>query len=121
MDWLTGLLSVGGGITLAFIAIAAIVIGLPVYLHHRRRMAQLSGLSDEKVAALRSEIAELRKRCETLERDILVLHEEMADETRVLDRKLSSILPGDETDGEAKTVGPAKDKPVQGDERVRAG
>lgn len=121
MDWLTGLLSVGGGITLAFIAITAIVIGLPVFLHHRRRMAQLSGFSDEKVAALRSEIETLRKRCETLESDILVIHEQMADETRVLDRKLNSILPGDEPENASKAAGPSKDNnPVQGDERVRA-
>ncbi|MCK6472943.1 MAG: hypothetical protein L6R28_14465 [Planctomycetes bacterium] len=120
MDWLVGLLGVGGGIVIATIAFFTIVVGLPVYLHHRRLMAKMQGVEEDRISALKNEVAELRKRCETLERDILVLHEEMADETRVLDRKLSSILPGDEAESEAKTVGPAKDKPVQGDERVRA-
>lgn len=120
MDWLTGLLSIGGGIAIAAIAFFSIVIGFPVYLHHQRRMAQMRGAAEDKVLALKGEIEELRKRCETLERDILVIHEQMADETRVLDRKLSSILPGGEPDGEAKTFGPSNDKPMQGDERVRA-
>jgi hypothetical protein len=70
-----------------------IVVGLPVFLYHRREVLRMSGLSNRQTMKLSDRVAALEKRCDTLEERIAEAHLLLADEQRQMDRKLSAILP----------------------------
>ncbi len=92
MEWLLGaaslFLSVVGG-AIAFLAIA---IGLPVWLHHRRKMAELRGTHAQILAQMEERLQSLEKKCDKLEEQVLECQTQMADEGRELDQRLAQVL-----------------------------
>jgi hypothetical protein len=82
------------GVAASFLTI---VVGLPVYLYHRRQMLKLKGNNARDVKNLHNRIDELEERCKKLEEQVTDAHCLIADEQRELDRKLerklSAIVP----------------------------
>jgi hypothetical protein len=91
-EWIFQIGLLGLAYLSAFLLLA---IGLPVWLHHRRRVLELRGTHAKELARLRERVEVAEKRCAKLEQQLVDVHMILADETRVLDKKLSSILPDD--------------------------
>jgi hypothetical protein len=72
-----------------------LAVGLPVFLHHRRHVLALRGTHTKELSSLRERVDAAEKRCAKLEQQLVDVHMMIADETRILDKKLATILPDD--------------------------
>ena len=71
------------------------LVGLVLILKHKRDMARIArgSADDTAINELRTRCETLEKRCEKLEGEVLSAHNQLADERRELDRKLTAMLP----------------------------
>ena len=70
-----------------------IVVGLPVYLGHRQKMAEIRAKQTaDPNGELLARIAALEKKCEKLQEQVNEAHILIHDEQRELDRKLAASL-----------------------------
>jgi len=69
-----------------------IVVGLPVWLHHRRTMLKLKGQNGRDIGTLHKRIDDLEKQCHKLQEQVTEAHVLLADERRELDRRLENKL-----------------------------
>ncbi len=76
----------------AIVILVFIVIGWPVYLDHRQKMAKLRTQRAEPETQLLARIEALEKKCEKLQEQVNAAHMLIHDETRELDRKLVEKL-----------------------------
>ncbi|MCY3023626.1 MAG: hypothetical protein NTW87_31995 [Planctomycetota bacterium] len=88
--WLV-LLVILGAIVLFFF----VVVGLPVWLYHRREVLRMKGLARNETAAVSQRVTALESRCDTLEERVTEAHVLLADEQRQMDRRLAAMLPDD--------------------------
>ena len=77
---------------IAIVALALIVVGLPVYFDHRQKMAKLQSKRGEPDTQLMARVEALEKKCEKLQAQVNEAHLLIHDETRQLDRKLFEKL-----------------------------
>jgi hypothetical protein len=84
------------------------VIGLPVYLYHRREVMRLKGTQAREVSKLTERIESLDKRCQKLEEQVTAAHLLLDDERRQMDRKLATMLP--DTPSEPESTSRRKDR-----------
>jgi hypothetical protein len=80
------------GIVVGFFSI---VVGLPVWLYHRREMARMHGLRARQDGEMRARVEALEERCDKLEERVTTAHNLLSDEQRAMDRKLAKLLPDD--------------------------
>ncbi len=92
IDWLAIPVGIALASVVGTLVFFGVVVGLPVWLHHRRRMLELTGIQSEDVEELEAQIKGLEERCRKLEDQVLQLHTALADESRQLDLKLSEVL-----------------------------
>lgn len=78
---------------IAVAVLATIVVGLPVFLHHRRQVLKMKLAKKEEFGALHAKLEKIENRCEKLQEQIVDIHHQLADERRQLDCKLSAMLP----------------------------
>jgi hypothetical protein len=90
------------GIVVGFFSI---VVGLPVWLYHRREMARMRGLKLRQDGELQERVEALEERCDKLEERVTDAHTLLSDEQRAMDRKLAKLLPDDAapSDGEQES------------------
>ena len=81
-------LAIVGGLAI----ILGIAVGLPVWLHHRRRMVEMRGTQAQQFEDMRNRIDVLEQKCEKLTEQVLECQTQMADEGRELDQRLSQLL-----------------------------
>lgn len=98
------------------VGLPMLVGGFVVYLNHRKEMFKIMSASNsqnsKQTEAMLARIATLETKCAKLEEQVLLAHEQLADERRQLDNKLSAILPEISSDSKAprpaersKTIG----------------
>ncbi len=75
-----------------WVLVVLIVVGLPVYLQHREKMAKLMGQRTDPNPQLLTRIEALEKKCEKLQEQVNTAHTLIHDEQLQLDRKLSIAL-----------------------------
>ncbi|MGD0089104.1 MAG: hypothetical protein ABSE73_04230 [Planctomycetota bacterium] len=80
-------------VALLVIGSLLIVVGLPIFLYHRREVLRMRGFSDKHTVKLSDRVATLEQRCDKLEERVTEAHLLLADEQRQMDRKLSALLP----------------------------
>ncbi len=76
--------------------VSALIFGLAMLLRHREKMRTLQAESvaeSKRVRELESRIQALESRCEKMEERVADAHVLMSDEQRLLDAKLSAMLP----------------------------
>lgn len=77
---------------MAWIAIIFIVVGMPIYLDHKQKMAKLLGHKSDPDEKLLARIDALEKKCEKLQEQVTEAHALLVDERRMLDQKLAQKL-----------------------------
>jgi len=94
MDWLlngfVGLGLVGVAFILTFFLCAIV---WPYYMYHRRRVMEIKGTHAKQVLTLEERVEKLEKRCAAMQDQITDAHVLLADERRLLDKKLSETFP----------------------------
>ena len=104
-------------VMLSLVLLLFIVVGLPVFLYHRREVLRMKGVSDKQTVKLSDRVATLEQRCDRLEEQVTQAHLLLADEQRQMDRKLSAILP----DAPAPQPDPGPETKRRSGERKRVG
>ena len=86
-------LGIIGAIAAGVILFAGIVIGLPVYLFHRRRIIEMEREHENQdINELREKVTRLEEHCEKLQDQIHTLSSNLSDEGRELDQRLTKLL-----------------------------
>ncbi len=85
--------AVFSGLVLLAFALLALPFMLS-YLYHRRRMAELKGTHAQHVETLQERMERLEKKCAAMQEQITDAHMLLADEQRMLDKKLAESFPG---------------------------
>lgn len=79
---------------LAVVALSSlVVVGLPVWLWHRREVLKLKGTHSRDVVKLKERMDELDKRCNKLQEQVTAAHLMLDDERREMDKRLAQICP----------------------------
>ena len=105
MESISGSIIVAALIIGALLAFFFIVIGLPVWLYHRREVLKMKGTAKGETTSLSQRVAALEKRCEKLEEQVTQAHLLLADEQRQMDRKLAAMLPDADSPAEGGEAG----------------
>jgi hypothetical protein len=83
-----------GLLGLAIVTLSSlIVVGLPVWLWHRREVMKLQGTNARETAKLKDRMDDLEKRCNKLQEQVTAAHLLLDDERRGMDKKLSQVYP----------------------------
>lgn len=90
-----------------------IVIGLPVFLWHRREVMKLKGTNARETASLKERMDDLEKRCNKLQEQVTAAHLLLDDERRGIDKKLAQIYPEPGDTGGGENSKPRERKPVR--------
>jgi hypothetical protein len=94
MEWL-----LNGFVGLGLVGVAFIItffmcaIVWPYYMYHRRRVMEIKGTHSRQVTTLEERVEKLEKKCAALQEQITDAHMLLADERRLLDKKLSETFP----------------------------
>lgn len=91
-EFLAGAAGLAVAIVGSVLVLVTVCIGLPVWLHHKRRMAEIRGTQAQTIADLQDRLDVMEKKCERLEEQVVECQAQMADEGRELDQRLSQLL-----------------------------
>ncbi|HYF48610.1 MAG TPA: hypothetical protein VEJ63_04360 [Planctomycetota bacterium] len=97
----------------------SILVGLPIWLHHRRSVLKMTGQRGRDIEALHKRIDQLEKECRKLQDQVTEAHVLLADERRDLDKRLEDKLKNIVPDSAAFPDPSASDERSRSDRRAR--
>jgi hypothetical protein len=119
MEFMTLGVQFGLVILAIIVAFFGMVVGLPVYLHHRRTVLKMKGQSNRDIEALHKRIDHLEKECRKLQDQVTEAHVLLADERRELDKRLEDKLKNIVPDAAAFPDASPTDDPLSRSNRKR--